>query len=137
MKPSFLPVCAMNSVFLCISKYHVCNLPRCVLFLAHVTGVHLLCSDTIQSVVSLGGDPSKHLERCCDPLIRVLQNSNSQQMTTKVFLLVETTVFVVSHIPVFLNKHAFSKGTVCSPPLLQGTEGFPESRADLAQQLDK
>lgn len=27
--------------------------------------------------------------------------------------------------------------TVCSPPLLQGTEGFPEGRADLTQQLDK
>lgn len=81
LTPLFLPVGAINSVFLCISKYHACNLPSCVLFLAHVTGVHILCSDTIQGVVSLRGDPSKHLVRCCNPLIRVLQNSNSQQMT--------------------------------------------------------
>ena len=27
--------------------------------------------------------------------------------------------------------------TVCSPLLLQGTEGFPESRADLIQQLNQ
>lgn len=98
----FLSVCAIhfvlywNIIFLCISKCHMCNLPSCVLFLAHATGVRLLRSDT--GVVSLTRDPSKHLERCCDLLIRVLLNSSSQQMTKNIFLLVRlvgVSVFVL------------------------------------------
>lgn len=76
----------------------MCNLPSCVLLLAHATGVRLLRSDTVQGVVSLTRDPSKHLERCCDPLIRVLLNSSSQQMTKNIFLLVRlggVSVFVL------------------------------------------
>lgn len=68
--------------------FHVCNLPGCVLVLAHATGVCLLGSDTVQGVVSVTGDPGEHLEWCCDPLIRVLLDSGSQQVTENMFLLV-------------------------------------------------
>ena len=72
-----------NIIFLCISKCDVCNLPSCVLILAHAAGVRLLCSDTVQGVVSLMGDPGEHLERCGDPLVRVLLDSGSRQVTEK------------------------------------------------------
>lgn len=83
MKPLGLCVCACacNIIFLCISKFHVCNLPGCVLVLAHAAGVSLLRSDTVEGVVSLTSSPGEHLERCCDPLIRVLLDSGSQQVT--------------------------------------------------------
>lgn len=100
MKPLFLCACAISSVlycnviFLCISKFslfplfHVCNLPSCVLVLAHATGVCLLRSDTVQGVVSMTGGPGEHLERCCNPLIRVLLDSGSQRVTDNIFILV-------------------------------------------------
>lgn len=59
----------------------VCDLPSCVLVLSHATGVCLLCSDTVEGVVSMTGGPGKHLERCCHTLKRVLLDSGSQQVT--------------------------------------------------------
>lgn len=52
-----------------------------MLVLAHATGVCLLRSDAVMGVVSMTGDPGEHLKRCCDPLIRVLLDSDSQQVT--------------------------------------------------------
>lgn len=54
------------------------HLPSCVLLRAHVAGLHLLRSDTVQRVLLLTGDPGEHLERCCDPLIRMLLDSGLQ-----------------------------------------------------------
>lgn len=117
-----------NIIFLCISKCDVCNLPGCVLVLAHAAGVRLLGSDTVQAVVSLMGDPGEHLERRGDPLIRVLLDSGSQQVTEK-----RSEYFCFTGMKVSPD----TLQTVCSPLLLQGTEGFPESRADLIQQLNQ
>lgn len=82
-----------------------------------------LGTHTIQRVVSFRGDPSKHLERCCCPLIKVLQNSIFEQVIRDVF-----------------NKEMFSFPFALfvlfgSPHLLEGIETFPESRTDLTQQL--
>lgn len=68
--------------------FYVCNLPGCVLVLAHATGVRLLRSDTVEGVVSVTGGPGEHLERCCDLLIRVSLDSGSQQVTEKNIVLV-------------------------------------------------
>lgn len=46
------------------------NLPSWVFFLAY--RADFLGSHTIQGVVSRWGNPSKHLERCCSPLKKVL-----------------------------------------------------------------
>ncbi len=76
-------------------KFNVCNLPRCVLVLAQVTGVCLFGSDTVEGVISLTGDPGEHLERCCDPLIRVLLDSGSYQMARRLF---EVWGFFLFHV---------------------------------------
>lgn len=47
--------------------------------------MRFLGSHTIQGEVSFRGDPSKHLERCCCPLIKVLQNSIFEQVIRDVF----------------------------------------------------
>lgn len=62
-----------------IFKSCASNLASWVFFLAHRADLHFLCTHTIQGKVPLWGNPSKHLERCCSPLIKVLQSSNSQQ----------------------------------------------------------
>lgn len=59
----------------------VCNLPSCVLILAHVTGVSVLRSDSIEGVVSMRSDPGEHRERCCEPLIGMLLDPGSQRVT--------------------------------------------------------
>lgn len=54
-----------------------------------------LSSDTVKSVVSLTGDPSEYLKRCCDSLIRVLLNSSSQEITKKILLRKLSGVFSI------------------------------------------
>lgn len=65
--------------FCFVFKLCAYDLASWVFFLAYRAGVHFLGSRTVQCVVYLWGDPSKHLERCCSPLIKVLQSSISQQ----------------------------------------------------------
>lgn len=159
MKPLFLCACAYIQVLYftamlylsafpnlaCFPLSHVCNLPSCVLVLAHATGVRLLRSDTVQGVVSMTGGPGEHLERCCDPLIRVLLDSGSQQVTDNIFILVWLVgvwgflfyLMLLSCITkLYVNSYVTCIRWVCSPLPLKGIEGFPESRADLTQQLD-
>lgn len=85
--------------------------------------MRFLGTHTIQGVVSFRGDPSKHLERCCCPLIKVLQNSIFEQVIRDV-----------------LNKGMFSFPFALfvllgSPHLLEGIETSSESGTDLTQQL--
>lgn len=123
-----------------------------MLVLAHATGVCLLRSDTVEGVVSMRGDPGEHLERCCNPLIRMLLDSDSQQETenrVKRFMFywdesVDKDQFHV--ISIIINTHVNYRNNVTSfqqivtihwvrkvfsPLLLQGVEVFPEGRADL------
>lgn len=75
-----LPGCYINSVTVFFLKFSAYNLPSWVLFLAYMADMCFLGTHTIQGVVSFRGDPSKHLERCCCPLIKVLLNSIFEQM---------------------------------------------------------
>lgn len=97
-----------------------------MLVLAHVIGVCVLGFDTVEDVVSIRGRPGEHLKRCCEALIGVLLDSGAKK-----------AIWSEKFGSTGVNVYWTGLERVCLPLLLQGTEVFPESRADLVQQVNK